>query len=72
MGVKCSVKRGWRISQRWIDGVLWVEEFVEHDMHVEVRRHGGIDQLEEATELLGPMPRRHLGEHLPGGDVERC
>lgn len=26
MGVKCKVKRGWRLSQRWIEGVLWVEE----------------------------------------------
>src|SRR5205807_4221962 len=26
VGVKWSVKRGWRRSQRWIDGVLWVEE----------------------------------------------
>ena len=43
---------------------------VEHDVHVEVRRHGGVDQVEEAAELLGAMPRRHLRDHLPGGDVE--
>jgi len=35
---------------------------VEDDVHVDVRRHGGIDLVEEAAELLGAMPRRHLGE----------
>ena len=44
---------------------------VEHDVHVEVRRHGRVDQVEEAAELLGAMPRRHLRDHLAGGDVER-
>ena len=29
MGVKCRVKRGCRLSQRWMEGVLWVEEFCE-------------------------------------------
>jgi hypothetical protein len=44
---------------------------VEHDVHVEVRGHGGIDQVEEAAELLRPMARRHFGEHLSGCDIER-
>ena len=25
VGVKCSSNRGWRSSQRWMAGVLWVE-----------------------------------------------
>ena len=44
---------------------------VEHDVHVEAGRYGGVDQVEEATELLGPVARRHLCDHLPGGDIER-
>src|SRR5947208_3447707 len=44
---------------------------VEHNMHVEMSRHRGLDQVEETAELLRPMPWRHLGEHLAGGDVER-
>ena len=44
---------------------------VEHDVHVEMGRHRVVDQVQEAAELLGAMPRRHLRDHLPGGDVER-
>ena len=40
-------------------------------MHVEVRRHDLVDQVEEAAELLGAVPRRHLRDHLAGGDIER-
>src|SRR5207244_558880 len=43
---------------------------IEHDMHVEVSRHRAIDQVEEAAELLGPMPRRHLRKNLAGSDIE--
>ena len=34
-------------------------------------RHGGLDQVQEAAELLGTMPRRHLRNHLARGDIER-
>ena len=44
---------------------------VEHDVHVEVCRHRAVDQDQEAAELLGAMPWRHLREHLAGGDIER-
>jgi len=44
---------------------------VEHDVHVEVGGHGGVDQVEEAAELLGTLPGRHFRDHLAGSDVER-
>src|SRR5437879_10751393 len=43
---------------------------VEHDVHVEVCWYGGVDQVEETAELLGAMPRRHLGDRVAGGDVD--
>jgi hypothetical protein len=45
---------------------------VEHDVNVEVRRHRALDQIEEATQLLGAMARGHVGDDLAGGDVERA
>ncbi len=70
MGVKCRVKRGWRSSHRWIDGVLWVEEVVEHAVHVGMLGHRAIDEVRKATELLGPVAGRHVGDDMSGGHVE--
>jgi len=44
---------------------------VEHQVDVEMRRHRGVDQVEEATELLSAMPWRRLRDHLPRGDIKR-
>src|ERR671915_439297 len=33
--------------------------------------HRAVDQVQEAAELLGPVARRHVGDHLAGGDIER-
>jgi hypothetical protein len=44
---------------------------VEHEVHVEVCGHLGVDHVQEAAELLGAMARRHLRGHLTRGDVER-
>ena len=68
--MKWNVKRGWRTSQRWIGGGLVGGGVVEHDVHVEVGGHGGVDPVEEAAELFGAMPRCRRGEHLPGSDVQ--
>jgi hypothetical protein len=32
----------------------------EHEVDVEVWRHVRVDHVQEAAELLGPMPSRHL------------
>jgi hypothetical protein len=42
----------------------------DHAVYVEMRRRALVDQVEEAAELLGAMPWRHLRDHLPGGHVE--
>ena len=34
-------------------------------------RHRSVDEVQEASELLGAVAWRHVGDHLPGGDVER-
>ena len=39
-------------------------------MDGEIRRHVGVDMLEEAEEFLMAMPRLALAEHLTGGDVQ--
>ena len=39
-------------------------------MDVKVGRDGLVDQVEEAPELLGALPGRHLRDHLSGGDIE--
>jgi hypothetical protein len=44
---------------------------VEHDVHVEVRGHRAVDQVQEATEFLGPMARRGIGAHPAGGAIQR-
>jgi len=43
---------------------------VDHQVQIEVRRQALVDQVEEAAELLGAVPRRHLRDHLTGSDVE--
>ena len=40
-------------------------------MHVQVLGHRALDQVQEPPELLGPMPRGHVGDHLPRGHVQR-
>ena len=69
--MKWSVKRGWRSEPALDRRGLVGRGVVEHDVHVEVCRHRFVDQVEEAPELLGAMPRRHLRDHLAGGDIER-
>jgi hypothetical protein len=39
VGVKCSTKRGCAASQRWIAGVLCVEELSSTQMDVEIGRN---------------------------------
>ena len=57
VGVKCRWKRGWRSSHLWISGVLWVGRVVvQHQVQVQVGGDGGVDELEEAQELLVAVP----------------
>jgi len=37
---------------------------VEHHVNLEVCRQRVLDQVQEASELLGAMPRCHVGDHL--------
>src|SRR5262245_50346070 len=43
---------------------------VDHEVQVDIGRHGGIDALQEAQELLVAMARPALREDLSVGDVE--
>ena len=40
-------------------------------MHFEIRRHPGLDRLQELEELLAPMPTMTLANHLAGRDIKR-
>jgi hypothetical protein len=71
VGVKCTWYRGWRTSQRWIRGVFVGPVVVEDHMHVEGRRHGGLDRVEELAELDGAVPLMKLSDDLAGLDVQR-
>jgi hypothetical protein len=51
--MKWSVKREWRPSQRWIDGVLWVGELLSTACTSRCAGDRGVDQVEEAAELFG-------------------
>jgi hypothetical protein len=53
VGVKWKTKRGWRDSQHlgmFVGGVV-VQDYV----HYPPDRHGGLDGVQEANELLVPM-----------------
>lgn len=39
---------------------------VEHDVDLETLGHRALDLVQEASELLGPVPRGHVGDHLAG------
>jgi hypothetical protein len=52
-------------------GVLVRGVVVDHQVHVEVRRHARVDALEEAQELLVAVPPLALREHGASRDVER-
>ena len=55
MGVKCTWKRGWRSSQRWIEGVLWVEELSSTTCTSRCPGTAWSMSVQEAAELLGAM-----------------
>ena len=51
-------------------GVLVSGVVVDDQMHVERRRDGLVDALDEAEKLLMPVAWFALGQHGSGGDVE--
>ena len=51
-------------------GMLVGAVVVDVEVDVEVRGHVGLDVLEEAHELLMPMPWLALGDNLTGGHVQ--
>ena len=64
VGVKCSVKRGWRTIHRWIDGRLVRCAVVDDDVHVEIRGDVLVDQVQEPAELLGAMAWGEIRDDL--------
>src|SRR4051794_19167521 len=69
VGVKWNWKRGWRTSQRWIAGVLWVEELSNTTWTVSPAGTLLIDQLQELLELDGSVAGGELVDHGPAGQV---
>lgn len=44
---------------------------VHHQMHIQLRRHIGIDGAQELQEFPGTMPAMQLADDAAGGDVQR-
>ena len=69
--MKCKWKRGCRTSQRWISGVLCVEELSTITW---MSRSCGTDRLmrfKKTPELVSPLPLGHVGGDLAVADIER-
>ncbi len=58
-------------EQRWIEGVLSVEELSSTRWTSRCAGTEASIRVEEATELLSAMPWRRLRDHLPRGDIKR-
>src|SRR5580658_4291519 len=43
---------------------------VDDQMHVKIRRHGGLNLVEELAELYGAVASVAFADHPAGGDVE--
>ena len=69
--MKCSWKRRCLASQRLHLGRLVRPVVVEHEVDVEVLLHAPVDALQEADELLRPMPRLALADDEAALHVER-
>src|SRR5260221_2044610 len=52
-------------QRRLVSGVV-----VHDEMHVEIRRHVGLDLVEELAELGGAVAWIAFADHPPGGDIE--
>ena len=50
---------------------LMARHVVDDDVQVEIVGHGGLDGIEEGTELARPMPGKASPDDLAGGRVER-
>ena len=44
---------------------------IQDQMHLKIPRHGGVDRVQELSELPGPMPLMKLRNQLTGLHVER-
>jgi hypothetical protein len=61
----------WVAQQPAMDlGCLVGRGVVDHHMDVEVVGHTAIDQIQEPSELNGPVAFGHVGDDLARGDVE--
>src|SRR3954453_13650231 len=65
VGVKCRTKRGWAASQRWMAGVLCVEE-LSSDVDRELVWHLALDGLQELLELERAVASVQSTDHLAG------
>src|SRR5213083_590749 len=76
VGVKCRWKRGWRVSQRWIAGVLWVLELSRIQVHLERGRDARMNGVEKRPELARPLAPPKLRDQFPAlrveGRKQRC
>ncbi len=71
MGVKWRWNRGWRTSHRWISGVLWVETLSTTRWTSRSSGTRAVDEVQEASELDGPVAFGHVGDDLARCHVER-
>ena len=44
---------------------------VQHQMHVQVSRNGGIDVIKKLTEFDPTMTSMQTANHISGGNIER-
>ena len=68
--MKWNVNRGWLASQRWIEGVLWVETLSNTTW---MSRRAGTERsirIQEPPELLGSVAWGHVRDHLPRRHVQ--
>jgi len=72
VGVKWKIQRGCRVSQRRTFGVLVGGIVVEDHVDNLAGRHGALDGVEEADELLMPVPLPAAADDRAVEDVERC
>jgi hypothetical protein len=43
---------------------------IDNQVKIEMFGHGPLDRLQEADELLGPMPRQAFADHLSGLHIQ--
>ena len=71
VGVKCKTKRGWAVSQRWMAGVLCVEELSSTRWTARSAGTSRSMRLQELLELDRAVARVQPADDLAGADVQR-